>query len=316
MRYSEDSLNYLISTQVSETLKSLLSNKHLYQNEKVDQSIIKKQILNDFGTIRPELPPPANSGSLFINPSKPTSERKEDYLKKSLKVILTRWNPMVQGFDIETETSPRPDSDWIFFELPVPKIFCEKCNEKYPFTPVIELSSYKTSVKSGSIQHYFLAYKCNYCDSDPVRFLIKRDSMKLTLAGRDPIEQVQIPSYIPKSISKYYSDSVLAYQSGQTLAGIFLLRVMIEQHWKSQPEVDKFLQTNPKYSGEEIGKVYKSTLSKDFLQRFPSLSDAYSTISERIHTANPDTECYEKVRTEVLLHFEAIQLFSKSKQIL
>jgi len=69
---------------------------------------------------------------------------------------------------------------------------------------------------------------CQSCKSFLEVFLISYKNKKLTICGRSPIEYIEVPKSIPKNAQQYYSDALLAYQSGQHLAGNFMLRVLIE----------------------------------------------------------------------------------------
>ena len=51
--------------------------------------------------------------------------------------------------------------------------------------------------------------------------------MKISLNGRSPMEATNVPDYLPKDQKKYFSDALIAYNSGQILAGIFLLRIFV-----------------------------------------------------------------------------------------
>jgi hypothetical protein len=62
------------------------------------------------------------------------------------------------------------------------------------------------------------------------------------LSGRAPIEHVLVPNVIPKNAAGFFKDALIAYQSGQTLAALFLLRTLIEQWLKLEG-----------YEGENLG---------------------------------------------------------------
>jgi hypothetical protein len=83
---------------------------------------------------------------------------------------------------------------------------------------------------SVAVQIFFLAYECQSCKSFPEVFMIRREKMKLTPSGRTPIEKVEIPKFIPKAQREFFSDAIIAFNSGQILAGKFLLRTFVEQY--------------------------------------------------------------------------------------
>ncbi len=133
-------------------------------------------------------------------------------------------------------------------------------------------------------------------------FIVRRENFKLTLSGRAPIEHIEIPRTIPKNIQRFYSGAIVAYQSGQTLAGIFLLRTLIEQ-WAKSVATEKDLQA------DEAIDSYLITLPDDFKGRFPSLRVLYGELSLDIHTATGSAELFEKARNQIDEHFEARRLF-------
>ena len=125
----------------------------------------------------------------------------------------------------------------IQFRLPTIQTRCPHCKGRWPFNPMEADRNWEKSRQSSAVQWFFLSYECQNCKGEPVRFLIRRTREKLTLCGRDPIEAVEVPTVIPKDHAPRFSGSIVAYQSGQTLAAIFLLRVFVEQFWRSIPEV-------------------------------------------------------------------------------
>jgi hypothetical protein len=132
--------------------------------------------------------------------------------------------------------------------------------------------------------------------------LVRRQGLKLTHSGRAPIEHVDVPRVIPNPVKGYYSDAVVAHQSSQTLAGIFLLRTVIEQWARSvvpdaPPDAEKLLD------------AYMSPLPEDFKRRFASFRKLYADLSEDMHAARGDAGLFERVLGEIEEHFEARRLF-------
>ena len=105
---------------------------------------------------------------------------------------------------------------------------------------------------------------------------------------------------------KFYSDAVVAFQSGQVLAANFLLRVLIEQ-W--------VLQIIPQNTGSADKNLdeYVAALPQDFRDRFPVLRETYSKLSADIHNATGSPERFEESQKDLLTHFEARKLFELQK---
>jgi hypothetical protein len=103
-------------------------------------------------------------------------------------------------------------------------------------------------------------------------------------------------------VKGYYSGAVVAHQSGQTLAGIFLLRTVIEQ-WA------RFLIPDAPRDAEKLLDAYMNTLPDDFKGRFASFRSLYSDLSGDMHTAEGDVDLFEGTLAKIHEHFEARRLF-------
>ena len=118
------------------------------------------------------------------------------------------------------------------------------------------------------------------------------------------MESVQISACLPKPAAKYVSDAQIAYQSGQVLAALFLLRTFCEQWCRPFAlETDKADVALDKYS---------ASLPDDFKARFPSLKAIYSDLSAAIHAATEDAELFARSKSQIEEHFEARRLFKLS----
>jgi hypothetical protein len=147
-------------------------------------------------------------------------------------------------------------------------------------------------------QMFVLQYVCQSCRGEPMVFLVRREGLKLTLAGRSPIEHVNVPREIPRQVANYYSGAVVAHQCGQTLAGNFLLRTLVEQWVRSFPPTAEM-------RAEAALDWYYSNLPEDFRQRFPSLRKIYEKLSLDIHAAGGDTKVFSEESARIVKHFEA-----------
>lgn len=195
------------------------------------------------------------------------------------------------------------------FALPSINTFCSTCDARPPFNPIDEMSSCVLEPRNDLTQWYNLAYECQQCKGLPVRFLVRREGLKLRLCGRDPIEAVPAPKFLPKGQSKFYSDAQIAHNAGQTLAAIFLLRSFVEQFWRSVPEVQRLIKGQPRATGDEQGTAYQDTLPVEFKNRFASLSEIYGKLSAAMHEANADARLFAESCQAVEEHFDARRLF-------
>jgi hypothetical protein len=163
-------------------------------------------------------------------------------------------------------------------------------------------------------QIFLFPYQCQQCKTGPIFYLVRRTGLKLTLCGRDPIETVDLPSFLPKEQRQHFSGAVIAHNAGQTLAAIFLLRTFIEQFWLSLnlSVRSKDSTTGAEASrttGDELGAAYSKTLPDALKSQFPSLSDLYGRLSVAMHAAEPNVELFKTAKNQIIEHFDARRLF-------
>jgi hypothetical protein len=281
---------------VAAAFHQLLSEKHLYQYVEVDISFIPKVA----EIVHQNSKPVILSGGRMVKRS--TLEEAKARCFEQTKVI---WLPnsvstnKIQSF--VTGYAP------IGFELPTINTVCAKCEERPPFNPVPESSFWVCGV--GQDELYLLRYQCQQCKGQPVSFLVRREGLKLRLAGRYPLEVIATPKFLPKEVSRYFGNAQIAHHAGQTLAGLFLLRVFIEQFWRTIPKVKEFIGKQEKATGDEQGSVYQCTLPADFNSRFPSLTDVYDRLSAAIHSADENAALFDDSCAKIVEHFDARRVY-------
>jgi hypothetical protein len=153
-----------------------------------------------------------------------------------------------------------------------------------------------------TVQVFVFSFLCQSCKNIPEVLLVRREGFKLTNSGRSPIEHVDVPPDIPNSMKRFYRGAVVAHQSGQTLAGIFLLRTLIEQWARSKAPPGQLL-------ADAVLDAYMAPLPENFKSQFPSLRKLYEDLSVDIHIAKGDPTLYEETRAEIVRHFEARRIF-------
>lgn len=224
--------------------------------------------------------------------------------KQKTEMMDSLWvpNPITQTTYKFFENSPP-----VHFDLPTINTFCDHCETRPPFNPVADGSYLVQGL--GRDEFFYLGYQCQQCKGQPIRFLVRREGLKLRLAGRYPLEVLPTPKVLPKSVSKYYGTAMVAYHAGQTLAGLFLLRVFIEQFWQTLPKIKTLLETQPRATGDEQGDAYQDTLPPDFKSRFPSLKDVYGRLSKAIHSADENADLFDDSCAKIVEHFDARRLY-------
>ena len=197
-------------------------------------------------------------------------------------------------------------------KLKTVELTCGTCKSKKAFNS-IEARESDWSNKDPLEQTWMLVYQCQICRSEHVRFLIHRKGFKLQICGRFPVESTAIPKFIPEEQSEYFGKAIIAANTGYVLAGIFLLRVFIEQFWRSIPSIKAMPS---RATGDEMGDAYQATL-KDFpVSTFPSLKDVYGTLSEAMHSADENLELFNKCQQKIEAHFSTIAQLKANADLL
>jgi hypothetical protein len=281
-----------LSEGITSTVRLLLETKHLYQS----------------------ISTPLNSNALkaFVssNVERFQVQQVDTFISKLYSDSWHAWETRLAGED-PFFGSPTVDNVKLAFSISDVRLFCHKCDRVEPFNYLYgqdELEAHSVypvpiiTDKRPDTQIFVFSFLCQSCKSIPEVFLVRREGEKLTLCGRSPIEYVEQPRSIPKSIARFYSGAVVAHQSGQTLAGVFLFRVLIEQWVQSQLK-KKGLKVDQALDNYILG------LPKDFKERFPSFRTLYEELSADLHSATGSAELFEKARKQILQHFKARRLF-------
>jgi hypothetical protein len=283
--------NEKLAESVVEAFRTLLEEKHLYQSVVLDDDAVRNALLPriELG-IQGRL---SQTGSLAHGAAK---------------------SPWILSHD-QVAVGGAEGSTFLHLSLTHAKLFCKTCDRLEAFNLETARSTVETTkmhasaedrqkgyVNSGKYEQvYVLSYLCQSCKTFPEVFLVRRSEGKLTLSGRSPMEHVPVPPEIPKEVSRFYSGAVVAYQCGQTLAGLFMLRTLCEQ-W-----AQRFAAPGD-YADQAINK-YMDSLPEDFKTRFPSLRSIYEKLSADIHAATGSDELYVQMATEIAEHFAARKVF-------
>jgi hypothetical protein len=275
------------SAIVAGVFRELLETKHLYQNLHVEFNPEKAMDL--------KLLPPGTEAqaSAFI-----------------LTLVAKKW--LVHFGPNSITLAPGPITGELLVPLRPPdvKLYCAHCDRSEPFNLLMayDIFDHPAITSTGhekndeTVQIFVLSYLCQSCKRVPEVFLVRRDGFRLSLCGRSPIEHIDVPKVIPKAIHRFFSGAVVAYQSGQTLAGLFLLRTLIEQ-WARVTTLSKDLKA------DQVLDAYMASLPDDFKSRFHSFQKLYADLSADIHIAGGSNELFEDAIRQIVEHFDARRLF-------
>lgn len=179
------------------------------------------------------------------------------------------------------------------------KTFCRKCDRLEPFNFVGA-----TILAQGGVTTTFtLSYVCQSCKDLAEVFLIRREGARIRLCGRAPMEAVQVPPVVPKAVERFYSAAVVAYQSGQHLPAVFMLRTVLEQ-WARHKVGSRDEDTR-----DDVIERYMASVPTVINEKFPSVRGIYSDLSAAIHSADASEALYVDASARLIKHFDARRVF-------
>ncbi len=206
-------LSQTMGQSVADAFKRLLSEKHLYQSVEVDLTLVSSManhILKDWNESF------YNPGGRHLGEALPETKME---LEKSKVTKL--------AFGCQENHTDHPYFRvirvFVSFELPTINTFCDHCKERWPFNPVAD-GSYLVQ-GHGQDEFFYLGYQCQQCKGEAIRFLVRREGLKLRLAGRYPLEVLPSAKSVAKISQQILRQRSYCSYAGQTLTGLFLLRV-------------------------------------------------------------------------------------------
>lgn len=266
-----------LAHQIARSFKELLETRHLYQRyevkiEKIPDSELDGEVL---GPIKRDI----------------------------FESRVGEWCPL--GFGQQKTGRLAVSNAPFTFTLSQIKIFCAECRSMEVHNPVRAEVASQHPTKVG-FQVFVATFQCQACRRCVASFLIERQNKHLAVVGRTPMEHIVVPAFIPRCVQKFYSQAIVAYQTNYVLAGLFLLRTLIEQ-------VARETTKSKAEQADQLMEEYMALLPQDFKDRFPSLRDIYGRLSVALHTADEAPELFQRCISEIGLHFEAVSLFEKLK---
>lgn len=216
------------------------------------------------------------------------------------------------------EENPTFTNSNLRFTIPITniKIVCDSCGGREAFRPIwfaditeqlltkrrtekqLEVQTFRIKFPQD-FQLWVLVYQCQACENIPNAFLVKRAGTDLFIEGRSPIEQIELPKFIPREEQKWFRDAVIAYQTAKILAGLFYLRTFIEQFARRKTGT-----VGDRMTGDEILSAYAGMLPDTLRDTMPSLKEWYDRLSEAIHGAKEDAVLFESARQNIEKHFD------------
>jgi len=207
------------------------------------------------------------------------------------------WHP--EGY----KTADIPGAEVQSFTLLPVRIWCGECQGTTVFKPQVPRCR---SIYHGSAAEHsmLLCYECQDCARRRVTFFVTRRGTTMELSGRDPFDAVNVPSSLPRAISKFYTEAQIAQNTGQSLAALCLLREFIEQFWLRLPEIQEALDLDPRMNISEIGTMYAGLLPLDFKAEYPNLMQCYQTLKAAIEGSAVRPDVFQFCSSEIVDHLD------------
>ncbi len=190
------------------------------------------------------------------------------------------------------------------------KMFCQLCRGSESFAPVVyrDLEGLLNDEQTASTlfppeQVLFLTYECQHCHNHQISVIVYRNGWDLSLQGRFPMEQIELPRYIPKREQHLFRDTLIAMHGGKVLAALFYLRTFIEQFARRVTGI------TDKETGDVIMERYTATLPLNQRDSMPSLRQWYGKLSEALHDAREDEQLLESALEAIENHFDIRRVY-------
>lgn len=156
-----------------------------------------------------------------------------------------------------------------------------------------------------SDQTYCFVLQCQNCKGNFLYVMVRRTGSRFRLVGRSAVEMPSLPDGFPKGQSKYFADAILAHRTGNTLAGVCLFRIALEQYLR---DVTGNKATG--ISGDALYEAFKHYLPKEFpIGSVRGFGEVYGRLSEVMH--NPDLlsgEEFDSLLQDVTRFFAFLKL--------
>jgi hypothetical protein len=316
-----------VITTILNGIIQLLENKHLYQSVLLNFSKTEKKI----SELKPK-----DKDAFYPGPKARFHQNCLSLVKVIKDIEKCRWcfDTFTRPFKPVVNSAPNDGYTYFKLTLPTVNIVCKNCKGNrlphnsgyigqkdnfFDVTPsdsfddnptlneIVEDPSVLNS-KPYIIQTFFFPYQCQKCKGEPIIFMVRRIDHKLQLVGRNHIEDIEIPKYLPKEDSRYYREAIIAYNAGKVLAGLFYLRTFIEQYMRRITG-----KSDIKITGEDLGDAYAKILNDEFPKSFTSLKKVYEELSIPLHSAKDNSDQFEKSKDDILKHFDTLRLVPLKK---
>ncbi len=301
---------------IKTSIASLLETRSIYGSIRLDLSPLDKKIQQQEYIVQ-------TTNQFGLQERRALSEAESQVVQKEFFGLKDAILSSLWSFDCEyagsaTNLFSQTELEQAMSHITIPKvdISCTHCKgEVTSHTSGYEGLNYVPSniqyglndSKSASV--FVLPYICQKCRKEPVVFFVRKDyssknGCKLQIVGVSSFPSAHIAKYIPKEEQTHMSNALISNHGGMPLAGIFYLRVFIEQYLHRVTGLDG------KFDCEALMEHY--ALPEGFPKdKLTSLKIVYHELSNSIHQPGSFEETqtqFEKSLQDIDIHFKALAM--------
>jgi hypothetical protein len=309
---------------IEEAFRELIERRYLYQKLTVDLSpideAVKEAIKN--ATVRAITPGAGSGGGPVLRPIAATEERLKELrseIEKRPWQLVTRHtgdNPELARIHRTARLGTQPletaadDIDLMFY-LPAVRLRCAgRCKEGTTFVALVSSSDsgfdspYPRKTNRGTEQNFIPIYRCEMCRETLYTILIRRTGLRLHLCGFAPRRELLASEPVPEQLVPILNDAEQAVAEGDTFAGFYHLRTMLEHYLKNRLGIPIAQQIR----GDELIDKHYATLVPEMTAVLPSLTTAWEKLSCWLHTRTGEVADYRTQRNSICKHIEALRV--------
>ena len=309
-------------------LRELIETRYLYQKMTVNLNPVDE-------LLKPHLAlPPMDPGKLTITAAKLVAWNQglPDYLKSLRGEIEKRpWHLETRhmgdsSFNAEVHraasvgTSPvgTPIEKMpIHFYLPAVQIMCGgACKRVTTFSAHVSSSRFSLDSlhprigSNGTEQIFQPVYRCEVCRTMIYSVLVHRIGLRLHLCGFAPRRESLTSRSVPQHLVAILSDAEQAIAENDVFAGFYHLRTLLEHYLKQRNGTP----LSDQIRGEELISKHYATLPVQWRSVLPSISDAYTTLSENLHARKGEVEDFNRLRDRVCDHIDMLAMMDRQHE--
>lgn len=294
-------IDQVIRDALQAIFADLLTDKGLYQNLRLDLSILSQYVDDKTGM--------DDYVAEFI--TRPVIARSRGEGDDELLALRSSRDGYYDTHNIGDlhELSP------ISFVLPNISSDCPECRK---LTPYLSRSDSATSyygryvpprIKRGDPlhQHFGLFYTCSDCSKHVLAFQVIRDGLRYQLTGRSLPFRPKLDGHWPKVIKPIVQDALVAMAENDLPAAYYHLRTALEHYMKGQLQID----FSERMEGTNLCDLYNARIDTRLKSGFPSVATIYSGLSVGLHTRVVSVTEFNSLIEQLLDHLKGKLLFDK-----